>query len=58
MEKKNQVAIKVSGEEKAVKKILEKINPLFPICVQSSIRLNDNGDGVHVFLTVPAPTEA
>ncbi|MCL5949749.1 MAG: hypothetical protein M1490_04660 [Candidatus Bathyarchaeota archaeon] len=54
MEKRKQVAIKISGEKTAVTSTLEKIERLFPIAVVSSFRDNDNGDGVHVFLTVPA----
>lgn len=47
-----QVTIRINGPQKPVLEVLEKIKPNFPLCIQSKLKENDDGSGVHVFLTV------
>lgn len=52
------VTIKILGDETQVLETLKKIEALFPVYVEGKLNPNDAGNGVHVFLTVPAPLEA
>jgi hypothetical protein len=54
---KNQVIIKVFGEETPVLHALKKIEALFPVYIEGKVNRNDSDEGVHVFLTVPAETQ-
>jgi hypothetical protein len=46
------VTIKFSGERTAVLNTLKKVKPIFPLFIEGKINANDDGEGVHVFLTV------
>jgi hypothetical protein len=50
--KPNQITIKISGERTAVLKTLKKIESAFPLFLEGKINNNDDGAGVHIFLTV------
>lgn len=55
METNNQesrVIIKISGKRTAVLKTLKKVESCFPVYLEGKEKPNDNGDGIHVFLTV------
>ena len=49
----NQLKIKVFGPLSAIKAEATKIKTLHPIHIESEYMPNDNGNGYHVFLTVP-----
>ncbi len=54
----NQVRIKIFGELAAVKATVQKIETLYPVFIEGQINLNDQDNGVHVFLTVPVENNA
>jgi hypothetical protein len=51
----NKVTIKISGERNRVLKTLKKIENIFPLFLEGKEKPNDNGNGIHVFLTVACP---
>jgi hypothetical protein len=50
--KNTKVTIKFSGKRTAVLTTLKKVKPIFPLFIEGKINDNENGDGIHVFLTV------
>jgi hypothetical protein len=54
MNMNNRTTIKILGSVASVKATATKIESLFPLYIEGSIRLNDNSDGVHIIITVPA----
>ena len=53
LEQENKIIIKISGESRiAVIKTLKQIESIFPLFIEGKEKPNDNGDGIHVFLTV------
>jgi hypothetical protein len=55
MEERNQetrVIVKVSGQRAYVLKVLKRIESVCPLYLEGKEKPNDNGDGIHVFLTV------
>lgn len=46
------VIIKVSGSRPAVLRTLKKIESVFPLFIEGKEKPNDDGEGIHVFLTV------
>ena len=48
----NKVTIKVSGKRAAVLKTLKKIESVFPLFLEGKEKPNDDGEGVHIFLTI------
>jgi hypothetical protein len=55
---KNQITIKINGEKTAVLSTLKKIESLFPLFLEGKLNENDDGENMHVFLTVVAEEEA
>lgn len=49
---KNQVTIKILGDESQVKKVLKQIEALYPVYVEGKFNKNSEDDGVHAFLVV------
>jgi len=49
----NRTIIKILGSIHAVKVTAVKIENLFPLYVEGPIKMNDNGDGYHMFITLP-----
>lgn len=54
----NKVIVKVSGERTRVLKIIKKIESMCPLYIEGREKPNENGDGIHVFLTVAEPERA
>ena len=54
---RNRVTIKISGERTRVLKTLKKVETVFPLFLEGKEKLNDNGDGIHVFLTIACSEE-
>jgi hypothetical protein len=52
VEKERQILIKLSGKKPGVLSALKKIEDLFPLHIKSCLKENDNGEGVHIFITV------
>lgn len=52
------VTIKISGSEPEVLESAKRIESFFKLCVRSPLKLNDNGIGVHLFLTAAVELEA
>jgi len=52
------VAIKISGQLNRVKKTLELLENIFPVCVPSPPIRNREDDGVHVFVVAALPEKA
>jgi hypothetical protein len=50
----NRTTIKILGSIESVKATAKKIETLFPVYIEGPIRLNDNSEGVHLFITLPA----
>lgn len=46
------VVIKVSGKTEIVKKFLEQLQTNYEICQSSTMKQNDDGTGVHCFVTL------
>jgi hypothetical protein len=53
----NQVSIKISGNEKAVLEIAKELEAIYPLFLEGKPRPNDNGEGIHLFLTVSVKGE-
>jgi hypothetical protein len=51
-EEGNRVTIKVSGKRTAVLKTLETIESVFPLFLEGKEKPNDDGNGIHIFLTI------
>jgi hypothetical protein len=49
----NRTIIKILGSINAVKVTAIKIESLFPLYVEGPIKINDSGDGYHMFITLP-----
>jgi hypothetical protein len=49
----NRTIIKILGSIHSVKDTAAKIENLFPLYVEGPIRMNDDGAGCHVFITLP-----
>jgi hypothetical protein len=49
----NRTIIKILGSIHAVRDVAAKIETLFPLYVESPIKMNDDGHGCHIFITVP-----
>ena len=56
--KTNTVALKISGQLNRVKKTLELLENVFPVCVPSQPIRNREDDGVHVFVVAALPETA
>ena len=54
MQNPNRTTIKILGSINDVKETARKIEQLFPLFLESPIRTNDNSEGVHLFITLPA----
>jgi hypothetical protein len=52
------IAIKISGQLNRVKKTLELLENIFPVCVPSQPIRNREDDGVHVFVVATLPETA
>ncbi len=50
----NRTTIKILGSATDVKNTAAKIETLFPFYIEGPIKPNDNSDGVHLFITLPA----
>jgi hypothetical protein len=48
------ITLKILGSIENVKATAQKIETLFPVYIEGKIRPNDNSDGVHLFITLPA----
>ncbi len=53
--KANTIALKISGQLNRVKKTLEILETIFPVCVPSHPIRNREDDGVHVFVVAALP---
>jgi hypothetical protein len=49
----NRTTIKILGSAESVKATAAKIETLYPLYVESPIKQNDNGEGCHLFITLP-----
>lgn len=52
MTQENKVIIKISGERNAVLNTIKKVESLFPLFLEGKVNPNDDGKGVHAFITV------
>jgi hypothetical protein len=52
MKENKNVYLKISGQEDRVKIVLEKIESLFPLFLESKLLPNDCDDGCHCWLTI------
>lgn len=48
----NKITIKISGNRAAVLRALKKIESVFPLFLEGKEKSNDDGEGIHIFLTV------
>jgi hypothetical protein len=55
---RNTIAIKISGQLNRVKKTLELLKTVFPVCVPSHPIRNREDNGVHVFVVAELPETA
>jgi hypothetical protein len=53
--KTNTVSLKISGQLNRVKKTLELLENIFPVCVPSPPIRNREDNGVHVFVVAALP---
>jgi len=53
----NKVIIKVTGKRARVLKIIRKIEAVCPLFIEGREKPNDDGDGIHIFLTVAEQEE-
>jgi hypothetical protein len=52
------IALKISGQLNRVKKTLELLEAIFPVCIPSHPIRNREDDGVHVFVVAALPETA
>jgi len=53
MNTQNRTTIKILGTPESVKETAQKIEALFPIYIESPTQKNSDGNGVHLYITVP-----
>jgi len=53
MNTKNRTTIKILGTPENVKETAQKIEALFPFYIESPTQTNSDGEGVHLYITVP-----
>jgi uncharacterized protein YabE (DUF348 family) len=46
------ITIKINGEKTAVLSTAKKIEALFPLFLEGKLNENDDGQNVHIFLTI------
>jgi len=49
----NRITVKILGSINDVKSTAKKIETLFPLFLESPLRMNDSGDGCHIFISLP-----
>lgn len=53
MNTQNRITIKIIGTPQSVKETAQKIETLFPFYIESPVRDNSDGDGVHLYINIP-----
>lgn len=56
MNTNKRTTIKILGSLESIKETAQKIETLFPIYIESPVKVNENSDGFHLFITLPAQT--